>query len=216
MGSCCARWDQSTIVEFQSQIKNAKKLRHPSCFSAIDSQMKKVFAILLVFAISGALFSSTVLAGKSATKDSSLAGLRNGQWVSEQVAVGGAPDAAILKALAESGLGLVINLQTAREVGFDEKAVVEGLGMTYLHLPVSSLGDLTEDLLKTLYSRLPPEGQKKVLVHCASGNRVGAAFALMAQRFDGATVFEAIAVGRQHGLTQLESKVAVRLRERAK
>jgi len=178
--------------------------------------MKNFFAILLLVGLAGALLSAAVLAGKSGIKGVAIEGMRNGQWVTADVAVGGAPSADSLKALAESGLGVVINLQTAREVAFDEKGVVEGLGMTYLHLPVSSIGDLTDAMLKTIHSVLPPQGKGKVLVHCASSNRVGAAFALMAQRFDGATVFEAIEVGGDHGLKSLESKVAVLLRERAK
>jgi protein tyrosine phosphatase (PTP) superfamily phosphohydrolase (DUF442 family) len=178
--------------------------------------MKNIFSILWVIAFSSALFSATALAEKPATTDSAIDGLRNGQWVSEQVAVGGAPSALVLTTLAESGLGVVINLQTAREITFDEQAVVEGLGMTYLHLPVASLGDLTEALLKTIHNALPPEGQKKVLVHCASGNRVGAAFALVAHRFEGATASEALAVGKQHGLSHLEGKVAARLQDTAK
>jgi protein tyrosine phosphatase (PTP) superfamily phosphohydrolase (DUF442 family) len=166
--------------------------------------MKNIFSILWVIAFSSALFSATALAEKPATTDSAIDGLRNGQWVSEQVAVGGAPSALVLTTLAESGLGVVINLQTAREITFDEQAVVEGLG------------DLTEALLKTIHNALPPEGQKKVLVHCASGNRVGAAFALVAHRFEGATASEALAVGKQHGLSHLEGKVAARLQDTAK
>jgi protein tyrosine phosphatase (PTP) superfamily phosphohydrolase (DUF442 family) len=178
--------------------------------------MKNIVSTLLLVGFSCVLFSATVLAGKPGTQGVAIEGIRNGQWVSSDVAVGGAPSVESLKALSEAGLGVVINLQTAREVSFDEKGVVEALGMTYLHLPVSSLGDITDAMLKTIHSVLPPEGRRKVLVHCASGNRVGAAFALMAQRFDGANALEAIEVGSQHGLTSLESKVAVLLREREK
>ncbi|MGB5737928.1 MAG: hypothetical protein WBM54_01160, partial [Woeseia sp.] len=51
-----------------------------------------------------------------------------------------------------------------------------------------------------------------VLLHCGSGNRVGALFALRAKAA-GASDDEAIAVGRAAGLTQLEETVRRTLAE---
>jgi len=46
-----------------------------------------------------------------------------------------------------------------------------------------------------------------VLVHCMSGNRVGALFALRAFWLQGMSAVEALAVGRRYGLTKLEPLV---------
>ncbi|MDR5880476.1 hypothetical protein [Caballeronia sp. LZ032] len=46
-----------------------------------------------------------------------------------------------------------------------------------------------------------------VIVHCGSGNRVGALFALRAAWVKGVDVPKAIEIGRQHGLTKLEDDV---------
>ncbi len=45
-----------------------------------------------------------------------------------------------------------------------------------------------------------------VLVHCASGNRVGALFALR-EKANGATNEQAIAAGKTAGMTRLEPEV---------
>ena len=50
--------------------------------------------------------------------------------------------------VAESGVSCVINMRTAQEmtdVEYDEQAVVEGLGMRYLNLPVSGVESLTDE-----------------------------------------------------------------------
>ena len=44
-------------------------------------------------------------------------------------------------------------------------------------------------------------------MHCASGNRVGALMAISSVELDGATVEDAIAVGKAWGLTRLEGRV---------
>jgi len=45
------------------------------------------------------------------------------------------------------------------------------------------------------------------LVHCASGNRIGALFALQAFHLDGRTAAEALAIGKQAGMTRAEPVV---------
>ena len=49
------------------------------------------------------------------------------------------------------------------------------------------------------------------MVHCASGNRVGALFALKAFHLEDADVESALASGREAGLTKLEETIRERL-----
>ena len=51
-----------------------------------------------------------------------------------------------------------------------------------------------------------------MLLHCASGNRVGALLALMAYHEEGVSRRQALDVGRAAGLGALESEVDQRLR----
>ena len=70
----------------------------------------------------------------------------------DDVFLAGQPGEADLQAFAELGVDMVISLRTAdgmATLGFDERAVVEGLDMTYLHVPID--GQLPSEI-----SRLDP------------------------------------------------------------
>ncbi|MBT8090219.1 MAG: hypothetical protein KJO01_08425 [Gammaproteobacteria bacterium] len=117
----------------------------------------------------------------------------------------GQPDQAALKVFAVSGYAAVIDMRTAgEERGFDEQAVVEELGMDYLSFPISSDGISFENA--AALDELLGGYDQPVLVHCASGNRVGALLALRAS-LKGADDETALEVGKQGGLTGLEPKV---------
>jgi uncharacterized protein (TIGR01244 family) len=142
--------------------------------------------------------------------------LRNGRQVDEQLLVGGQPSAAQLDAMAETGLRSVVNLRGVGEDGtWDEGSHLEKLGLSYLHLPIASAADLTPELAGQLAAWLEDPEHLPVLVHCASGNRVGALFALKAFHVDGQGAAEALEVGTQHGLMSLAPKVEAMLAEPA-
>ncbi len=117
----------------------------------------------------------------------------------------GQPDEAAFKVFAESGYAAVIDLRTEGEDrGLDEKAVVEGLGMTYVMLPVGRDG-ISFDNARAL-DEMIASYDKPVLIHCRSGNRVGALLALRAS-LEGADDEAALEAGRAGGLTRLEPEV---------
>ncbi|MCP4300111.1 MAG: hypothetical protein GY783_05980 [Gammaproteobacteria bacterium] len=117
----------------------------------------------------------------------------------------GQPDEAAFKVFADSGYAAVIDLRTDGEArGLDEPAVVEGLGMDYVPLPIGR-DDISFEKAKAL-DALINRYDEPVLVHCASANRVGALLALRAS-IDGAEDDVAIEIGKTGGLTRLEPKV---------
>ena len=123
----------------------------------------------------------------------------------------GQPDEAALKVFAESGYAAVIDLRTAgEERGLDEQAVVEGLGMEYVPLPIGRDGISFENAkaLDDLIGRY----DEPVLVHCGSANRVGALLALRSS-LAGADDEAALEMGKEGGLTRLEPKVQKILEE---
>jgi uncharacterized protein (TIGR01244 family) len=125
---------------------------------------------------------------------------------------GGQPSQADLKMLQAAGISKVINLRGPDEIiSFDEQAAAETLGMTYISLPVAGAGDVTVDKARALYQHL--QGDEKILVHCASGNRVGALLAIGAHDINGKSVTESLAFGRAAGLSSLEPKVQTVLNE---
>lgn len=124
----------------------------------------------------------------------------------------GQPTPAALERLAAAGFAGVVDLRTADERrGFDEAAVAEMHGLRYESLPVAGSAGVTFENAATLEAILA-SFDGPVLLHCASGNRVGALLALRAKAA-GADDTEALAAGRAAGLTDLERVVRGRLAE---
>lgn len=120
---------------------------------------------------------------------------------------GGQPDASAWPLLARHGVGTVINLRPQPEMGGrDEAAEVAAAGMKYLQIPVAGAGDVTPDNAGRLWQAVAAT-DGKVLVHCASGNRVGALLAVGAANELGLPLEDAIVFGRSAGLTSLEPRV---------
>lgn len=120
------------------------------------------------------------------------------------VVTAGQPDASEFSSIKAAGVSRVVNLRPAAEdAGFDEAAVVTGLGMDYQVIPVAGPGDLSMNTAKALDKALYEAGDAGVLIHCASSNRVGALLALRAAWLQGASNEAALALGEAGGLTKM-------------
>ena len=119
----------------------------------------------------------------------------------------GQPTEEALKIFAESGYVAVIDLRTAEEDrGMDdEPGAVEAAGMSYVSLPVAGANGITFENSSRLDEYLA-SFDGPIVVHCGSGNRVGALLALR-QSQKGADDDTAVAYGKEGGLTRLELKV---------
>ncbi len=119
------------------------------------------------------------------------------------IVTGGQVDDAALQAAKEKGVKMVINLRPddEPEVDPEEKRKVEALGMTYILIPVAGLPGVTVENAKALAAALT-DTSMPALVHCKSGNRVGALFALKAFHVDGKSAEEALEIGRKAGITK--------------
>lgn len=116
------------------------------------------------------------------------------------------PDRDVLVAAAEAGYAAVVDLRTAGEDrGIDEPGTVESLGMRYVSLPIGPPSDVTFENAREL-DRILAGIDGPVLLHCQSGNRVGALFALRASE-KGAGNAAALEAGREAGLTRYEPAV---------
>lgn len=97
--------------------------------------------------------------------------------INDQVTVGGQPSEDELQTLASQGFKAIVNFRTDGEEDqplspADEAKRVKGLGLAYLHLPVSpkSLSTETVDKFREQFSALP----QPVFAHCKGGTRAGA------------------------------------------
>lgn len=110
--------------------------------------------------------------------------------------------------IAKAGVRTVLNLRPENEQpGFREAELARNAGLEYLYLPVGSADMLDDERVAAFDALLARYAEGGMLIHCGTGNRVGALVALRAHRFLGASLGEALAAGRQAGLTGLEPRV---------
>jgi uncharacterized protein (TIGR01244 family) len=116
-----------------------------------------------------------------------------------------------IERIRDAGIRHVIDLTPDAETpDFDEAAAARAAGLDYSNLPLSGPADLTRENVQAFDAMLR-HAKRPVLVHCASGNRVGAMAALRAAWVDGKPAEEAIAIGKAWGLKGLEGEVRRRL-----
>ena len=98
--------------------------------------------------------------------------IKNYNRATPTLATSGAIGTGGVKELAEKGFATIIDLRTENEGTAEEKKIVESTGMRYINIPVTGVGINNKQL--ATFTRAIEETQTPVLVHCASGNRVGA------------------------------------------
>ncbi len=122
----------------------------------------------------------------------------------------GQPDSESLQVFADAGYAAVIDLRGAEENrGFDEPAAVQELGLAYVAFPIEGRDAINFENARELDDLIRSQNGP-VLVHCGSGNRVGALLALRASLL-GADDTASLEIGRAGGLTRLEDTVRERL-----
>ena len=122
---------------------------------------------------------------------------------------GGQPTQDQIAAAGAAGYTTVINLRSDTEPGFEwEAAAVKAAGMAYVSIPVAGKTGLTKDNVARLDAALKEAAVKgPVLLHCGSGNRIGAMLALRAAWLEGKDAAAALDEGKAAGLTGLEPAV---------
>lgn len=100
-------------------------------------------------------------------------------FVVGEVILSGQPTPEGLVNARDSGATLVINTRTQSEMSFDERSVAQGLGMRYVSLgftPATLDDVLVDSFIFEVKRRKPEDG--RLLLHCNSGNRVAALWAM--------------------------------------
>lgn len=109
------------------------------------------------------------------------------------------PQPADLEQASAGGIRTVVNLRHASELDFDEGAVVEGLGMSYVALPWNGPDELTDDVFAR-GRELLRSAERPLLLHCGSANRVGALWIPWRVLDEGVPLEEAVAEAKVIGL----------------
>jgi uncharacterized protein (TIGR01244 family) len=101
---------------------------------------------------------------------------RNFRQVDERLLTAGQPNEAQLADAARQGVKVVINLALHDDPRYslaDEAGCVRGLGMKYVHIPVS-FNAPTQENLQAFIQAMDTYKDEKILVHCAANYRVTA------------------------------------------
>ena len=133
-----------------------------------------------------------------------LNGVPNACQLLPGVLTGGQPSAAHLAAFHDAGGRVVLDLRDEMEPRpLDEAATTASLGLEYVNVPIGphSLTDVTLDRVREV---LREAGDGLVLVHCASGNRVGAALLPFLMLDHGFEEEDAVAQAMRVGLRSAE------------
>ena len=125
----------------------------------------------------------------------------------DDVISGGQPTPDQLTAARDAGYKTVLNMRLPEEKGVgDEAAIVAGLGMGYLSIPIKGAEGLTRENTAA-FAKALETAEYPLVIHCGSGNRIGAMFALKAYWVDGKNAEESLQIGLDSGLTRLEGAV---------
>ncbi len=139
---------------------------------------------------------------------SPLVAVKNARVPLDGVLTGGQPTEEQIERVALAGYNTVVNLRTDGEEGaWDEEPAVTGLGMRYVSIPVAGVEGITIENAAKLAEVVADEANRPLFIHCGSGNRIGALFAMSAFHLDGEDAEAALAIGRGAGLTRLEPVV---------
>ena len=165
--------------------------------------MKKILIVLICLSSSLILSCSK---GNNAGKFGAFDMINAAEPV-KGLTTGGQPSLEDLKRLADSGTKVVINLRTKGEFKkFDEKQIVEDLGMSYVSIEIDGSDGITETNAKKLNDALNNLDQP-ALVHCASSNRVGGLLAYREFKYQNKTAEQALAFGKKTGMSSTEKRV---------
>jgi uncharacterized protein (TIGR01244 family) len=128
--------------------------------------------------------------------------------VGTRVILAGQPTPMGLANARDGGVKLVINLRPSSEQSYDERMVVTGLGMQYLEVPVT-LRSLDDTKVAAFIEAMrgvqrQPESTSRVLVHCESGNRAAAMWAMYEIADGKLRDIDAVTRARKAGLTSSE------------
>ena len=169
-----------------------------------------------MFAFTSVMFFLTACTSQNEAMVTDLAAvnklpIRNLSNPEQTIFSAGQPTMGEFEALAQAGIEHIVNLRPKSEQDWDEAGFVNSLGMQYHLVPVAGIAGVTLDNAASLAAVLEAIEGEATIVHCGSGNRVGALIALREGLLNGQSVDDSIATGKLWGLTRLEPLVRTKL-----
>ena len=134
----------------------------------------------------------------------------------ENLYFSGQVDAESLHMARMQGVTTIVNARHPSEMDWDEKSVAEDLGLEYISIPISKKSDTFDpETIAQIDTVVGKRKGQKILMHCSSGNRVAAWYAIHLVDKQDMKNDDALDVARKNGLTRegMESRVRTYLDE---
>lgn len=154
--------------------------------------MKKLAPLVLLVAASIAALAADIPASVDKAE------IPGYQRVRPDLATAGQPAPDTVRKLKEMGFRTVVNLRTPAEGTEKDRAVIEELGLRWVHVPVSPASFSAKDV-EAVAKILDDTSAGPTLLYCSSANRVGGVWAVY-QVMKGKMPEEALAEGKKVGL----------------
>lgn len=139
-----------------------------------------------------------------ATPLDALQGVPNASQPLPNLLVGGQPGEHHFAALKAAGVAVVLDIRDPMEPRpLDEPGAVAGLGLEYVNIPVTG-GTISDQTMEQLLDVVRRNAHRPMLVHCASGNRVGGALIAHLMLDHGRSEDEAVSAALKGGLRGAE------------
>ncbi len=122
----------------------------------------------------------------------------------------GEPSEEAIREMARRGATVVVDIRpegAARTHQFDERALVESLGMEYIQIPISAESLSAADVRR--FAEVMRETDGEMLLHCRSSNTSGGLWAAYLARHKGFPLNDAIERGKAAGLARPDMIEAV-------
>ncbi len=160
--------------------------------------LKTSFALLLLVTISVTACTSS----RYTATPVEIEGMNNSARVGDLL-IGGQPLTEALAGLKDDGYRTIVTLRAEGELDWDEQRVVDSLGMRFVSIPMPGPVDLITNDQVEQFDAVMQLGNGPVVLHCGSGNRAAALWAIWLVEKKGVKPTEAVELAEKAGLTRM-------------
>jgi protein tyrosine/serine phosphatase len=152
-----------------------------------------LFGLILVIGIAPSMRAAGDENAPLAAVRASVTGIDNFGQVDARLYRGAQPNLAAYAGLKALGVGTVVRLNGEGQDVAAEKTQVESLGMRFVNLPWSGLGEPSDQQIAAFLNLMRDNPSDKIFVHCREGaDRTGVMVALYRMTFDHWTTAQAV------------------------
>lgn len=125
--------------------------------------------------------------------------------------IGGQPSPEAFRKLASDGYTTVINARGEGEIDWDEKGLLDSLGLQYVTIPMPGPVDEITDEQIDRFDEIMRMSDGPIVFHCGSGNRASGLWAAWLVEKKGIAPKEALDLAVLAGMTGVRPAVELRL-----